>query len=1147
MTPSAAHQSPHQTCEDKKALGAPMSFRWARQITSLLGAVALVLAQAGCGGGSSGTAVSENPPTTDEPITVREVAPETVAALAGGGRAVMTELLVTTDEGVTKDAAASLFAKFGFAIVGRVPEANLYQVALPSVASEADLVQKRDQLASEPGVLSASLNLIPEAQSTVVVPGDPRYGEQEWAFKSMNALEAWGWLDEKQVPLSEVKVGVIDTGFVPMKEKKPGELKGEMEFERTYGPTGLQTDAAAAPPPIKASISPSIRSYEREWSEHHHGMHVAGIIGATGGNNQLGAGLAWQAPISLYAARRDSSASVLAHIARMARDDVRVINISLGYSKDTPQPYRLSNSKTFAFLVESLLKKKDFLLVFAAGNETVDASIQTYLGHLFNPDGTCMGLERSRCERLRGSTLIVGANGSEKDGDNAPRLAGYSNFGAAVQLVAPGGDGFCIFQPSANDPQMFSQNRPAYIVEDVGQKQVSACTRMGVSSLGADGTRILMSGTSQAAPFVTGAAALLFSANKDLSSAQVKDLLISKSTKMSRRFRLDGSEAEEYPTLNLNASLEAALLKRGTPITPREVDQATYLLSIYCRYSKDSDGKDLPGIDGIKDVPVDIQRRLSGAAVFDKFFSDKTNVAGVIVAELVQGEYRVSLKETPNSPAYVSEAFTINPAAAGGSVKGRNIYFAGTSVSDCGGSGKPTTDSFSVDDTPVFTLDAILAQGGFGNLGGWNGACAVGSTGCTEYFDVDLTLGGNGTWRDEIWRSQSSAAFIKQPAQTSDGWTLAAGGWVPSVEGGTYAAQADGSVLVTGSNFGSSGAYGQARVLDLAGQPMSVVGETASVANFTFPAGAQGYLWSFLNNADTYHLRTENKVSFFSAGLNAQGLQTECSPATLAALVACLQSPAAGQAGNLTWGWNGLEFSFDGALANQGAVSFWSRTSGALLGRGQYELRDINGQQVLVVIQVPDVALTDAAARDSYILDEYGGGVRPIFGVVNGAVYSGTINAAGTIKHGRPGLNMTALNAVLAARGLCTLPAPNGSGVCPPAGTGGTGSTLPPVPVGVVPATPTGVAPGNTTAMGVLVGSTKLFSWAGSAGATDFEVVFFDVAANSVYSTVRVSSTSFLLGAVSLVGGQHVYGWKVAACNSTGCSPYTPELRFRRQ
>lgn len=321
------------------------------------------------------------------------------------------------------------------------------------------------------------------------------------------------------------------------------------------------------------------------------------------------------------------------------------------------------------------------------------------------------------------------------------------------------------------------------------------------------------------------------------------------------------------------------------------------------------------------------------------------------------------------------------------------------------------------------TLDALLSAG-FGDAEDWSGDCGAGAQGCSVYTHVHLTLGGSGTWRDEKWYSTNHSPFTLQPADSDNDWVLADSGWVSQADGGTYAAQSDGSFRVTGSDFGQAGALGRVRVQDLAGLRMAVAGESGNVADAVFPAGSQGYWFSFFIEADTYRLRQSDQVRLYSG-------ETVTAVQSLAQLVSAFQTPAAGQPVSGTWGWNGLQFSFDGALASQGVVSFWSRNALASLGAGRYELRTVKGQQVLVITQVPLQALTEAATRSSSILGEYGNRTRPLFGVVGGAVYLGTTRAAGTSIDSRPSLNRTALDAMLAARGLCRLPSANGNSVCP--------------------------------------------------------------------------------------------------------------------
>ena len=310
------------------------------------------------------------------------------------------------------------------------------------------------------------------------------------------------------------------------------------------------------------------------------------------------------------------------------------------------------------------------------------------------------------------------------------------------------------------------------------------------------------------------------------------------------------------------------------------------------------------------------------------------------------------------------------------------------------------------------SLETLLAQG-FGNLEDWNGACAQGALGCSVYANASLTFGGGGAWSESRYRSDNGGVFVKQAAQ-NEGWVLGGGGWTPVVVGGTYAAQSDGSFLVTGGDFGA-GAIVRLRVQDLAGQAMSSVSATGAASSKIFPAGSQA-LWGSYIVPETYRLYPDTVRSF----------------TTLSGTVAGFQSPAAGQPVGDTWGWNGLEYTFDGALVNSGGVvSFWSRDTGALLGKGQYEVRTVNGQQVLVVTAIPNAAITDAATRDSYILREYGNGRRPAFAVYGGVAHSGKYQAAGTVIDTQPGLNKVGLNALLLGQGLCQLPDAGGASVCP--------------------------------------------------------------------------------------------------------------------
>ncbi len=318
-------------------------------------------------------------------------------------------------------------------------------------------------------------------------------------------------------------------------------------------------------------------------------------------------------------------------------------------------------------------------------------------------------------------------------------------------------------------------------------------------------------------------------------------------------------------------------------------------------------------------------------------------------------------------------------------------------------------------------LDALLRLG-FGDVSTWTDGCAADAENCNVVTSVHVTDGGDGRWHGASWQAGNGGAFIAQAVDS--GWILGADGWQAEAEGGSYSRQADGRYLVTGSDFGAAGALGRLKVEDVSGLPMAVAGEIGVAANALFPAGSQAIWGSFYSGSDRYRLDADDAVHLYVAG---QGLQTV---ASLEALVDGLQSPVAGQPVGQHWGWNGLKFSFDGRLAESGMLSFWSNT-GSLLGLGRYQQRSVAGQRVLVVSEAPRAALDAAAAGNSRLLGDWANRRRPVFGLVNGVVYLGSTTPAGTTTDQRPSLNLPALSALLAARGLCQLPNASGQSVCP--------------------------------------------------------------------------------------------------------------------
>jgi Subtilase family/Lectin C-type domain len=507
--------------------------------------------------------VSGTVPLTAQPITVRGVVPERLVALSTGEQVVMSDLLVVLDESVSAITAATLFAQMGGTIVGRVPEAHLYQVEIPEANTEAKLRAVRDVLVSRSEVLDVSFNSMAQtsatsviAPSTVYYPNDQyvrRENNSFWkilasyqrpALDAVNAGTAWKAL--QTIPLSPVVVGVIDGGFT-------NDNKSELEFAKLSGPTA---DNLSFEP-----VADGKNSID-------HGMHVGGIIaakgetGVTSGGNV--AGLAWQVPVELHGARTDFSFVVqLAHVAKLVRAKAKVINASIGYTGRRSLDVVCSEAGASSRVISRLAKYYgEFVYVLAAGNEYDTAYFHQPLALLFQPQ------EALSCPLFVGakamsstdlgvvkSHIIIVANADTTIPGKEELFRGTtgSNFGLGVEIAAPG-------------VQILSLG----FASDYWKKPLS------------------LTGTSMAAPQVSAALAVAWSIAPNISAAQAKQIVVGNgSASPASRLMVSDPQGRQYPLLDLNDVVNQAVAAAGQPKPPTD-PAAIAPLVIYstCKYNE---------------------------------------------------------------------------------------------------------------------------------------------------------------------------------------------------------------------------------------------------------------------------------------------------------------------------------------------------------------------------------------------------------------------------------------------------------------------------------------------------------------------------------------------------------------------------------
>jgi serine protease len=343
----------------------------------------------------------------------------------------------------------------------------------------ADLVEGErlaQRLAMDPAVESVELDVRHEAQR---VPNDEFFTLQ-WnltsAVAGIRAPQAW----DITTGSAGIVVGVVDTGYVAHPDLVGRVLPGADTITdptrardgggRDADPTDLGDFSAAGDCGAGTSATNS------SW----HGTHVMGIIGANA-NNGIGiAGIDWSArlvPVRALGRCGGDTADIVDGITWAAGVDVP------GLSRN-PNPARVINMSlrgpgacTLAYdaaIAQAMTQRA--IVVVAAGNDNAS-------GLNFVPAGCAM-------------TMTVTAVGPT--GDKAP----YSNFGAALEISAPGGDTSAAF---ANG--------------------IPSTLWTGTAGAPGNPTYVYYQGTSQATPHVAGTASLMLSVAPSLSVAQMRTIL----------------------------------------------------------------------------------------------------------------------------------------------------------------------------------------------------------------------------------------------------------------------------------------------------------------------------------------------------------------------------------------------------------------------------------------------------------------------------------------------------------------------------------------------------------------------------------------------------------------------------------------------
>lgn len=334
---------------------------------------------------------------------------------------------------------------------------------------------------------------------------------ENWALEQIAAPMAWGC----SVGDDATRIAIVDDGFFSVSDID----RQARTSTRGYPSTGSTNDD--------------------------HGTRVTSVAAGYGNDTSLVSGVMWRANLILRDAAKDSLGArflpvglpineLWPHVRAAGRAGARVINLSLGWrwntnpATETDSLKRLENQalladwyRNFKLSMDSLAAENHRpLIVFSAGNQGamgVDASWNV----------ARIAADSSDQFGQRYNVLVVGAS------TRAQTLGSFTNRGPLVTVAAPGASVVVVHGNARVDSIDPGRSAPHY------------------TSTG--------SGTSFAAPHVSGLAGLLFAFDPRLTADTVKQLILEGAQR-------GGRTAGGIPIINAHESLILAARRPGAPL-----------------------------------------------------------------------------------------------------------------------------------------------------------------------------------------------------------------------------------------------------------------------------------------------------------------------------------------------------------------------------------------------------------------------------------------------------------------------------------------------------------------------------------------------------------------------------------------------------
>jgi uncharacterized delta-60 repeat protein len=291
---------------------------------------------------------------TPYPLGPAPADPATYVTTDDGMPLVGNRLLVTFAEGTSSAAVNSILSPFGGRVVGTLPGVGSCQVEIPFTGDASGVMAAIVVLQGEPSVLFAEPDYLMQPAGDQIVPMDTGYPYQ-WGPQYIGAEYAWYLTQGRDVMTAVVDFGV-DYNHIEFDKKVPCGTLPDQLCDRVIKGTNYTV-----------SLTDPSRNYPMD--DTGHGTNVAGVVAAAANNNIGIAGVAWDSQILAIKACNNSggctSSNMASAIAEAAASQAKIINISLELRD--PSTGVTKPSWHVQHQVEEA-SKNNKLVVIAAGN-----------------------------------------------------------------------------------------------------------------------------------------------------------------------------------------------------------------------------------------------------------------------------------------------------------------------------------------------------------------------------------------------------------------------------------------------------------------------------------------------------------------------------------------------------------------------------------------------------------------------------------------------------------------------------------------------------------------------------------------------------------------------------------------------------------